>query len=379
MIAVLLAGHKITARRATMRPMHRSSMHRWLIAAPASVLCGVVLTWLHMPAAWILGGIIGSGVVALSTGHELSLNKYVFDFARGAIGVLAALPLLDVPPAQFVPFIVPALVLSAAVVALAFAGGIVLSHHGVSRETGILSLLPGGASLMPAIASEVGADMRYVALSQYLRLLIVSMTLPLASTLLRTPAEAGSAAALGEGVAKPAADAAVAAAEPASAWMWLVVPALIAVGVPVGRWLRLPNAPVFGPLLLTVVIGQVSSIPIVSPRALTVAGFVVVGWMCGGGLSVPALKQFSRLLPATLAYIAALMAACAALGWVVAHWLGVTFFEGYLATSPGALETALALAAEGGAGPAVITLQLIRLICVLIVAGYLPALLKRLR
>lgn len=129
-------------------------MHRWLIAAPASVLCGVVLTWLHMPAAWILGGIIGSGVVALSTGHELPLNKYVFDFARGAIGVLAALPLLGVPPAQFVPFIVPALVLSAAVVALAFAGGIVLSHHGVSRETGILSLLPGGASLMPAISAD---------------------------------------------------------------------------------------------------------------------------------------------------------------------------------------------------------------------------------
>lgn len=376
---MLLAERKITARRATMRPMHRSSMHRWLIAAPASVLCGVVLTWLHVPAAWILGGIIGSGAVALSTGHELALNKYVFDFARGAIGVLAALPLLDVPAAQFVPFIVPALVLSAAVVALAFAGGIVLSHHGVSRETGILSLLPGGASLMPAIASEVGADMRYVALSQYLRLLIVSVTLPLASALLPTPAEAGSAAALGEGVAKPAADAAVAAAEPASAWMWFVVPALIAVGVPVGRWLRLPNAAVFGPLLLTVIVGQVSSIPIASPRPLTVAAFVAIGWMCGGGLSVPALKQFSRLLPATLAYIAALMAACAALGWGVAHWVGVTFFEGYLATSPGALETALALAAEGGAGPAVITLQLIRLICVLIVAGYLPALLKRLR
>ncbi|AQQ14063.1 Putative ammonia monooxygenase [Corynebacterium glaucum] len=336
-------------------------MNRWLIAAPTSVILGALLSWLHVPAAWILGGIIGSGAVALASGRDLPLNKHLFNFARGAIGVLAALPLLGVPLGQILPFLIPALVAAAAALAMAFGGGMVLANHGVSRETGILSLLPGGASVMPAIADEVGADMRYVALSQYLRLLIVSITLPLVSAVLDAPA-AGPIQAV-----------------QADWWMWLLVPALIVVGVPLGKLLHLPNASVFGPMLTTVAVGSVLNIPIVSPRPLSVVAFVVLGWMCGGALSVPALKQFSRLLPATLAYIAALMAACAGLGWVMSKWMGITFYEGYLATSPGALETVLVLSTEGGAGPAVIAMQLVRLICVLIFAAYLPGILKRMR
>ena len=62
----------------------------------------------------------------------------------------------------------------------------------------------------------------------------------------------------------------------------------------------------------------------------------------------------------------------------MAKGLGISFYEGYLATTPGALETALALSAEGGAGPAVVSLQIIRLICILIFAGYLPKILRKL-
>lgn len=84
---------------------------------------------------------------------------------------------------------------------------------------------------------------------------------------------------------------------------------------------------------------------------LRVVGFLAIGWMCGGGLSVPALRQFSRLLPATMAYIAGVMAACAGMGWVMARWLG--------------------------SSPAVVSLQLIRLICVILFAGWLPRILAR--
>lgn len=334
-------------------------MNRWLIAAPLSVALGYVFTVWQVPAAWILGGIAGAGAVALISGRDLPMNRYVFDFARGAIGVFAAVPLLGVPPRDFLPFLVPGLVTAAAVLALAYAGGLILANHGVSRETGVLSLLPGGASVMPAIAADVGADMRYVALSQYVRLLIVSVTLPLVAALFDAPASTAHATTDGPW------------------WMWLLVPALIAAGNPAGTLLRLPNPSVFGPMLATVLVGSLLDAPVVPPTVLTTAAFLAIGWMCGGALSVPALKQFSRMLPATLAYIAALMAACAAMGWVVAKWLGITFLEGYLATSPGAIETVLALAAEGDAGPAVIALQLIRLICVLIFAGYLPKILKR--
>ncbi|MEH0147850.1 AbrB family transcriptional regulator [Corynebacterium sp. Q4381] len=339
-------------------------MNRWLVVAPLSVALGWLLSAAHVPAAWILGAIIVSGSVALVSGRELRLPKRLFSLARGTIGVLAAVPLIGIPGRELATFLIPGLAAAAFTIGLAFVGGLVLANHGVSRETGVLSLLAGGASVMPAIAEEVGADVRYVALSQYLRLLTVSITLPLVASLMAPGSAEASPAAAAEAVASP--------------WMWLLVPALVVTGIPLGKVLHLPNASVFGPMLLTVLVGTLADFSITPPMPLTVASLIAIGWLAGGGLDIDALKRFSRMLPATMLYIVGLMAACAGVGWVMSKWLGISLYEGYLATTPGALETVLALSAEGGAGPAVIALQLIRLICVLVFAAYLPRILRAL-
>lgn len=323
-------------------------MNRWLVAAPLSVALGLLFSFLGVPAAWILAGILGAGSVALVTEEDLPVNEHLFTFARGTVGVFAALPLVGMNP---LPYLLPGVVAGAVVIGMGFVGGLVLANHGVSRETGVLSLLPGGASLMPAIARDVGADIRYVSLSQYLRLLIVSLTLPLVASQFTS-------------VTRTELD--------PYWWMWLLVPALIVGGVFAGKLLKFPNPSVFGPMALTVLVGVLVDVTIVPPRLLSIVGFLAIGWMCGGGLNVPALRRFSRLLPATLAYIAGLMLACAGMGWLMAKWLGLSFYEGYLATSPGALETVLVLATS----PAVVALQVIRLIMVVLFAGWLPKILS---
>ena len=323
-------------------------MNRWLVAAPLSVALGLLFSFLGVPAAWILAGILGAGSVALVTEEDLPVNEHLFTFARGTVGVFAALPLVGMNP---LPYLLPGVVAGAVVIGMGFVGGLILANHGVSRETGVLSLLPGGASLMPAIARDVGADIRYVSLSQYLRLLIVSLTLPLVASQFTS-------------VTRTELD--------PYWWMWLLVPALIVAGVFAGKLLKFPNPSVFGPMALTVLVGALVDVTIVPPRLLSIVGFLAIGWMCGGGLNVPALRRFSRLLPATLAYIAGLMLACAGMGWLMAKWLGLSFYEGYLATSPGALETVLVLATS----PAVVALQVIRLIMVILFAGWLPKILS---
>ena len=333
---------------------------RWLIVAPTSVALGFVLSRLGVPAAWILGAILASGAMALASGRDLPVDPRILSAARGIIGVIAALPLANVPPRELLSYLAPGVMVAVVTVGLAFAGGLFLARHGVSRETGILSLLAGGASMMPAVAEDVGGDPRYVALSQYLRLLAVSVTLPLVAAFLTAPGGTDHAP------------------EASAWWVWLLIPALVAVGQPLGTLLHMPNSKVFGPLVLTAVVASVIDAPLTPPPAISIVAFLAIGWLCGGGLNVPALKLFARLLPVTVTYIVALMGACAAVGLVVSAWLDITYYEGYLATSPGAIETVLALSAEGGAGPAVIAIQLIRLCGVLMFAAYLPKLLKRL-
>ena len=79
-------------------------MNRWLFVVPASVALGALLSWAHVPAAWILGAIIASGAAALIGKRELEVNDIFFKFARGIIGVMAALPLVGIPPADPVSY-----------------------------------------------------------------------------------------------------------------------------------------------------------------------------------------------------------------------------------------------------------------------------------
>src|SRR5699024_11838797 len=105
---------------------------------------------------------------------------------------------------------------------------------------------------------------------------------------------------------------------------------------------------------------------------------LLIGWMCGGGLSMPSLKLFAKQLPLILSSIVFTIAACAGAAWLLMHWVDVSYFEAYLATSPGGLETVLALASEGAVGPVVVSVQILRLITLLVIAGYLPQLINAL-
>lgn len=345
-----------------------SSVLRWLIVAPLSVGLGWLFERWNVPAAWILAAIVTSGAMALTTGQDLHVNRQFYRFGRGIIGVLAAMPLVGIPPRELGAVLVPAMIFGILTTVAGIGGGVLLarSEKAISTETAMLSMLPGGSSTMPALASEIGADYRYVSLVQYLRLLIVSVTLPLVAHLLTPPA--GDTADSGSGLT--------------ASWLSALVVAVIAiVGEPIGKKLHIPAPAIVASMALTVAAAAVTpeNFSLEPPKVFAVAGFLVIGWMAGGSLSMPTMKRFARQLPITVAYVFFMMAVCAGAGFLAARWMGITFYEGYLATTPGALETVLALSAEGGAGSEVIAFQVLRLIAVLLLAAWLPQLLRLVR
>lgn len=349
---------------------------RWALVAPLSLVVGWVFTMLNVPASWILAAIVVAGACALITGQDLPLAKSVHIFGRSMIAVLAALPLISAPTRDLLHYLLPGVVISFFTVAVGVIGGLLLSRSRkeISPETGVLSMLAGGASVMPVLARDLGADFRYVALSQYLRLLVVSMTLPLVTHFFApygTDAERRSVAGLevfGLGEFGTS----------TSIFSLAVLALIVVAGEPLGRLLRLPSPAVLGPLLFTIALSVVlpTDLNIEPPTLFKVLAFMAIGWMCGGALNLTALKVFAKQLPATFLFIFALMAVCAAAAVLLTFWLDISYFEAYLATSPGALETVLALSSEGEAGPVVVTIQIIRLLAILAIAGWLPAILR---
>ena len=339
---------------------------RWCIVAPASAALGWLLHHFGVPASWILGAIIASGAMALSTSEDLIVNKTFYRFNRGIIGIVAAVPLVGVPAKQILESLPAGLFVSFVTVGMGLLVGYLISKNRpeISPESGMLSMLAGGASMMPAIAEEIGADMRYVSLTQYLRLLAVSVTLPLASSLMTHPNASGTSQ-----YVTPV----------QHSWLMVLLMITIAIiGDPIARRLHIPVPSVLGPLIVATIVSFAlpDGYTLTPPQIFKIVAFMSVGWVCGGSLSVPALKIFARQLPATVTAIITLMGACALSAVPLLPWLHISYFEAYLSTSPGAFETVLALGSEGGAGPQVVAIQLTRMIAVLLMAGYIPNLIK---
>lgn len=338
---------------------------RWLVVVPLSLALGWVFTLLNIPASWILAGIVAAGASALINGSELPVNRVLYTFGAGIVAVLAAVPLFSETVENLIGYLLPSVVVGLFTIVIGLFTGYLLARfqQGVSKETGMISMLAGGAAFMPAIAKEIGADLRFVSLTQYLRLLAVAVSLPLVTGLLPREQQ-------GTTVAESTVD--------QSWWMIALIVVVALVGGPLAKILRLPVPSVLGPLLITILLLAVLPVEMNMnpPEPLRVIAFLSIGWLCGGTMSKDSLKHFAGQLPTILLFILVLIVSCALLAFPIARWVGITYFDAYLATSPGAMDTVLAISSETGTSPAVVTIQLIRMMLILFAASSIPRILK---
>jgi membrane AbrB-like protein len=282
--------------------------------------------------------------------------------AQGVIGVVAVEPLTKLTGSDLIHFAGCAAFSIIITLGLSVVFGILLSRFAphLGMATANLSLIAGGASTISSMARELGADERYVALSQYLRLTIVVLTMPLVLSHLGTsdpmPHLVGAH----------------------DSWHWqglLALAALVLAGGCLAKLARMPAPYLLGPLVVASVlaIADPSLDLLMNPTTVvTNVAYVVIGWQAGGGFAVDVLRSFVKLIPLTLMFIALTIASCFAVAVAVSGWAGVSLGDAYLATTPGGIYGVLAIANEVHSGPIVVTLQVLRLVTMVLAAGMVP-------
>ncbi len=222
--------------------------------------------------------------------------------------------------------------------------------------------MAGGASGLVAIARELGGDDRVVSVVQYLRVALVTATIPLVVTLV-FHADRSHPSAPGRGSEKPIRRPGI------SACVMLAV--IVAVGAVGGRWVKLPGAGLLGPLALTVALQLTGlSFGLAVPVLLVQAAYMVIGWQAGIAFTRESLRAIGRILPLALTLIVVLGVATAGLGVVLADVTGMTQLEGYLATSPGGVYAVLATAVETGSNVTfIVAAQVLRVLLMLFVGA----------
>ena len=331
---------------------------RWVLLVLVTVGVTVPLDRLGVPSAALFAALTVGVVLAVTRLAPAAVPRRAGLAAQGVLGVYIGTMVHGDALGALGPHWALVLGVGVATLLLSVGAGALLGlHRDVNALTGALALVAGGASGLVAIARELGGDERVVAVVQYLRVAVVTATMPLVVTLVFHADRSGNAG-LRESTSAP----------------WYLSLALIAglvvVGSLAGRAARLPGAGLLGPLALTVVIELAGlSFGVSVPALLVQVSYLLIGWQAGVAFTRESLRAIERLLPAALGLIVLLSLATAGLGVALAKLTGVSMLDGYLATSPGGIYAVLATAVETGSNVTfIIAAQVLRVLLMLFAA-----------
>lgn len=334
-------------------------MGRWALLIAITVAVTVPLNALGVPSAALFAALLVGIALALTSLAPARVPRTAGLAAQGVLGVyIGTMVHRDALTAlgSYWPIV---LGVAVATLALSIGAGALLGlNRDISPLTGSLALVAGGASGLVAIARELGGDDRVVAVVQYLRVALITASMPVVVTLVYHAAKTGGSHAPAQTGSAP----------------WYVslglLVAIVLAGATAGRLARLPGSGLLGPMAVTIALELTgTSFGLAVPMALVQLGYAVIGWQAGVAFTRESMRAIGRAMPIALGLIVALNLACAGLGVLLAHVTGISPLEGYLSTSPGGIYAVLATAVETGSNVTfVVAAQVVRVLLMLFAA-----------
>ena len=328
---------------------------QWTGLLVLSVLLIAALKAVHMPGATILGAIVAAMAVALA-GAELELPKASFLAAQGLMGAMLG-GMVEASIFRDIADYWAALAMALAVMigSAVLVGWLVERSGRLPPGTGTWGALPGAAPAMILMAGEFGGDMRFVAVMQYLRVLVVVVIASLVSHVLFRVVDPVVAVASARAVT------------PSLAGFGGTIGVAI-VGAAIGIFLRIPAGAIIGPLIVGGAVSIWTPAPLHFPGWLAWIVFTVIGWTIGLRFRRQIFRALVASLPVMLVSIVSLVLLSAISAWLLVLFADRDPVTAFLATSPGGLDTVAILALESRADVAfVLTLQTLRLLATVLV------------
>lgn len=333
-----------------------------LLALSAVVTMG--LDAVGLPAAWLIGPMIGAIALGVS-GASIRVPPSGFIMAQAIIGCLVAHAVTSsilLSIARNWPLMLGTVGLT--VLVSGIVGWLFVRYGSLPGTTAAWGVSPGAASAMVAMAEDYGADVRLVAVMQYLRVVLVVLSASLVTHALT----AGS-----EGTGIPVAP--VEALDLRGLAATLVV---AAVGGWIGHRFRIPSGALLVPMVLGALVQAGAGVPLQLPHALLTVTYAVIGWSIGLRFTREVLSHALRAVPQMLLSTGLMIALCSLSAWVLVTLLPTDPLTAFLATSPGGLDSVVVIALGSGVDlPLVLALQTLRLFVVVLSGPPLARLIAR--
>jgi membrane AbrB-like protein len=331
---------------------------QWALLVALSALFALGLLLIRLPAALLLGPMIAAILIATSGGRA-TMPLTPFYAAQATIGCMIAdkLPLSLAGEVMRNWPIFFGGVFSVVLAATAL-GWLLARFRVLPGATAVWGSSPGAATAMTLMSEDYGADMRLVALMQYLRVVCCAVVASFVARLWVT----------GSGGAAPQID----WLAPTPLAPFAATLALVAVGVVAGVSRRIPGGAMLTPLALGLILKSTGAMDLALPPWLLAISYAIVGWGVGARFTPDILAHAARALPRVLLSILTLIAICGGFAAILVALTGVDPLTAFLATSPGGADSVAIIATSSKVDlPFVMAMQMTRFIVVIVAGPFL--------
>lgn len=305
---------------------------QWIVLIVFSVVLGLALTRLNLPAALLLGPLL-AGIAFSVGGVKLSVPRQPFALAQGIIGCMIAKiisPTLTASAIGNWPVFLGSVL--SVVAASFFLAWLMTRLEILPGTTSAWGLSPGAATAMTLMAEAYGADVQLVALMQYMRAFMVVAMASIVAGLFGVDTHHDVRHILWFAP---------------TAWGDFAKTLVLTVaGIVVAQILRVRAGALLLPLIAGSLLSTLGLATIELPHWLLAISYAFVGWSIGLRFSPQLLSYAAKSLPRILLCIFCLIGACIGLAFLLVVIAGVDPLTAYLATSPGGADTVAIIAAS---------------------------------
>lgn len=338
---------------------------RSVLLVLAAILFALGLQVGHLPAAWLFGPLVASAFFAVRDWQEVELPRPIYVAAQAVIGTGLGAGFspstLLILPKHFTVFLFAVVFI---LLTSLFNGWILTRCTRLNVTTAFLGTMPGGAGEMTAMSDSLLADTRLVVIMQYTRLLLILASLAFIAPVLSH---------LSHPAQWPHQTAVIGSPEVPYTWWKLGALALLAfAGWMTGLRTRIPAGTFLIPTVLYFLL-DLSGIPLGRwPWSVFAVAYLIMGLQIGGRFRASTLDAIRDILLPVCGTTLILLAGSFALAWILTWQMGLDPMSAYLAATPGGLDSVAAVATELQGDTAIIlTVHLVRLLCVLIFGPWL--------
>ncbi len=294
------------------------------LALLIGLVTGVAGYRIGMPLPWMLGSMLGVTLAALARLPIAGPNR-LRPIVIPIIGVMLGSAITPETLQQLGRWSGTMLVLPVALMTAAAASYMIYRRlGGYDPVTAFYSSMPGGLNEMLLLGAAEGGDERRIAQAHAARVLLVIFFVALYFGAVL-------------GVRSNTANATWVALDALTLADYLILAACAVLGVQLAKLLRLPAAPIFGPLILSGAAHVIGWVMVPPPTLVIIAAQIVVGTIIGSRFIGATLKEVGSDLALGAASTLLMLVMAVASAYALTAFVDIPLAQAFLAYAPGGL------------------------------------------